>query len=86
MRPAHKAICVLLAGIALYDWLCADGETISEGVDALLEQHPLATELVALTLYLHVANKIPDDRADPIHWLFLAARWSRKHFGATRRG
>ncbi len=82
MRPAHKAICTLLAAIALYDAICIDGETISEGVDELLEQHPLLTEAVALVLYLHVANKIPDDRLDPLHWLFLAARWTRKHFGA----
>lgn len=86
MTPAGKAIAALLGGVALYDACCVEGETISEGVDRLLISHPITTELVMLALYLHVANKIPDDRADPIHWLFLAARWSRKHFGATRRG
>lgn len=81
MTPAGKAIAVLLGGVALWDALCDDGQTISEGCDRLLETHPIATELVMLALYLHCANRVPES-ADPIHWLFVAARWTRKHLGA----
>ena len=81
MTPAGKAIIALLGGVAVYDSLCPDGETISEGCDRLLETQPLLTELVMLSLYLHCSNRCPE-QFDPIHWLFLAARWTRKRFGA----
>lgn len=81
MRPGAKAICVLLAGVGLYDVLCDDGETISEVLDDLLVDHRIATEAVLLALYLHCSNRVPSE-LDALHWLFLAARWTRRRFGA----
>jgi len=81
VRPAAKAICVLLGGVVAYDVFCEDGETISEGLDELLVDHRVATETVLLLLYLHCSNRVPAE-LDALHWLFLAARWTRKRFGA----
>lgn len=86
MRPAAKAITALLGGVVAYNIACEDGETISECCDDILSKYPIVGNLVMLAIYLHVANKVPPP-LDPIHGLFLAARWTRQHLlGETRRG
>lgn len=83
MRPAAKAICALLGGVAAWDVLCEDGETISEGLDGLLADHRIATETILLALYLHCSNRVPNE-LDAVHWLFVAARWTRKQVTTGR--
>lgn len=51
-----------------HELLCADGHTLSEGVDKALEKHPVATTLAVGTVALHLLNVLPE-RLDPIHRL-----------------
>lgn len=64
------AIASVLGGVALYDFLCPKGDTISEGCDDLIGTKigRIAVPLVAYTLAAHVSNHIPE-QLDPIHWL-----------------
>lgn len=71
--PSKLAIAGLIGGVALYDIKCPRGETISEGVDRLLEKHKLATLGVIAVTALHLGNVLPD-RYDPIHNLFKAIK------------
>lgn len=73
LQPAHVAIIGLLVYVIGYDVCARDGETISDGFDRLLIRHRVATELVCLAFYLHVANHVPQ-KLDPLHWAFLGAR------------
>lgn len=67
--PSKLAIAGLIGGVALYDIKCPKGETISEGVDRLLEKHKLATLGTIAVTALHLGNVLPD-RYDPIHNMF----------------
>lgn len=67
------AIAGLIGGVALYDIKCPKGETISEGVDRLMEKHKLATLGVIAITAAHLGNILPD-RYDPIHNLFKAIK------------
>lgn len=78
MRPAHKALLALTAGVVAYNFAAEDGETISEGVDDLLASHPLLTRAVILSVAAHVANQLPAG-ADPLGLGFYALRALRRH-------
>lgn len=69
-KPSTVAWCGLAAGVAAYDILCPPGETMSEGVDRLLE-HPhkriAALGAIAITA-AHLANILPE-KIDPFHHL-----------------
>lgn len=69
-KPSTLAWCGLVAGVAAYDILCPQGETMSEGVDRALE-HPTkkiaALGAIAITA-AHLANLIPQ-QVDPFHHL-----------------
>ena len=41
LSSSSKAWIALGAGVAAYDVLCPKGETLSEGVDRLMEKHSL---------------------------------------------
>lgn len=77
MRPAHKALAAVTAAVVGYNIAAADGETISEGVDALLELHPVLTRATITLLALHLANAIAA-QADPLHLAFQLARRRRR--------
>ena len=69
-RPSTIAWGTLVGGVALYDILCPAEETMSEGVDRLLERpigRFLALGAIAITA-THLANVLPE-RIDPFHQL-----------------
>lgn len=62
------ALVALASAVIAYDLLCPKGQTISEGVDRLLEKYPVATRLAGAVIVGHLANIIPNpDKYDPIH-------------------
>lgn len=75
IRPSTAAWASIGAGVALYDWLCPQGEQLSERFDQWLERP--ATRAVALGITamtaLHLANMLPE-RLDPIHQLSRLGR------------
>lgn len=83
MRPSQRAWIAFGVGILAYDVLAKDEETLSEQVYRWDASHPILTYVVIEIVHRHLTQQLP---ADPIHWLFLAARWTRTRFGATRRG
>lgn len=68
LETREKAWLALAGGVILYDVLCPEGQTLSEGVDHFLEEHKLLTlGAIAITAG-HLANIIPQ-KIDPIHRL-----------------
>lgn len=69
-KPSTMAWCGVAAGVAAYDLLCPQGETMSEAVDRAME-HPVkriaALGAIAITS-LHLANLLPQ-QVDPFHQL-----------------
>ena len=71
LETREKAWLALAGGVILYDALCPEGQTLSEGVDHFLEKHPVMTlGAIAITAG-HLSNLIPE-KIDPIHHL---TRW-----------
>lgn len=69
-RPSTIAWGTVAAGIAAYDFMCPEGETMSERVDSWLENprtRILAIGAVAITAS-HLLNLLPE-RIDPFHRL-----------------
>lgn len=67
-RPSTLAWVGLATGVAAYDALCPQGETMSEAVDRALETRTgrvLALGAIAVTS-CHLANILPE-RYDPFH-------------------
>lgn len=68
--PSKLAIGALGVGIIGYDALCPKGETISEGLDRIIDRGKIEAALVrvsGLALFMHCANLFPDEKYDPIH-------------------
>lgn len=74
--PSKLAIAGLIGGVALYDIKCPKGETISEGVDRLIERHKLLTLGTIAVTAAHLANILPE-RVDPFHRLTLLKKLSK---------
>lgn len=68
MRTSDVAWLGLGAGIIAYEIACPKGETLSEGVDHYIENHPLLTFATIGMLSLHLANVLPPE-LDLIHQL-----------------
>lgn len=70
MKPATIAWLGVGAGIAAYEVLCPKGETLSEGVDRVMEHSPAARVAalgaIAVTA-AHLGNLIPQ-KYDPYHY------------------
>lgn len=69
-KPSTLAWGTLAAGVAAYDILCPQGETMSEAVDRALERPKAryaALGAIAITA-CHLANLIPE-QIDPFHQL-----------------
>ena len=62
------------AVVGAHELACADGHTLSEGVDSALEKHPVATTLAIGTVALHLLNVLPE-KFDPIH---QASEWLKR--------
>lgn len=77
ISPATKAWIGLAAGIATYEVLCPQGETLSEGVDRAIERNKF-TKIATLGAIgitaAHLANLLPK-KLDPYH---QALKW-REH-------
>lgn len=70
LAPATKAWVVMALGITAYELACPKGETLSEGVDRLMERSPVsrAATLGALAITsAHLGNLIPQ-KYDPFHY------------------
>lgn len=76
IRPSTAAWIALGIGVAAFDVLAPDGETLSEGVDRALEHSPtrrvLALGGIAVTA-AHLANLLPQ-KIDPFHH---ALKWKK---------
>lgn len=57
---AEKAIKYGSVAIAAYEIICPDTHTISEGVDRLIEKHPILTRAVIGYTALHLMNLLPE--------------------------
>ena len=68
--PSKAAIAAIVGGVALYDCLCPRGETISEGVDRLMETKlgKAAVYGIVTTTALHLMNAMPE-KYDWLHQL-----------------
>jgi hypothetical protein len=77
MRPAHRALLCATAAVVAYNVSAPEGETISEGVDELLETHPLLTRIAIMTVAHHLANELLP-HADPLGLGFVALRALRR--------
>lgn len=71
-RPSTLAWAGLVGGVALYDVLAPDGETLSEGFDRLMEtrQGKLAAIGAVAIVGAHLLNLLPQ-KYDPIHRAFF---------------
>ena len=72
MRASHKAWLGLAAGVTAYEIACPKGETLSEGLDELLEHKywRYAVGLAVGTTALHLLNILPT-QVDPLHRALL---------------
>lgn len=67
-KLANVAWATLIAGVAIYDWRCPEGATLSEACDRAIEKHPLLTVAAIGSVALHLLNVLPP-QVDPIHQL-----------------
>ena len=67
-RPSTRAWLALAAGVAAFDVLSPQGETMSERVDDWLLEHKALTYTAIGVTALHLANLLPP-RVDPFHRL-----------------
>lgn len=56
---AERAWAGLIGGIALYEAIAPKNHLLSEGVDRMIEKHPIATRAVIGYTALHLANALP---------------------------
>jgi hypothetical protein len=73
VRTSSKAWMALGVGVAAYDYLAPQGETMSEWVDSALERHPITTTLAVGAVALHLLNVLPP-QIDLIHQIARVAR------------
>lgn len=74
---AKQAWALLAAGILAYEFVCEDGELMSEGVDRALKTHPVSTRLAIAVVAFHLGNVLPA-RVDPLHLAFTGIRKVRR--------
>lgn len=77
LTSADRAWITLGVGVLGYDICCAEGQTLSEGADAMMLRHPWLVRGVAFVLAAHVCNLVKSDY-DPLHWGFVALRRIRR--------
>lgn len=67
---SKAAIMAVIGGVALLDWAAPRGETISEGVDRIMENKvgKVAVHLLVWTTALHLTNLMPE-KYDWLHYL-----------------
>lgn len=72
MRPSHKAWLVGGALATGYEILCPPGETLSEGLDELMEHKywRYAVGAVVGVTAAHLCNLLPES-VDPFHYALL---------------
>lgn len=72
LRPSTIAWLALGVGVAAYDYLAPQGETMSEAVDRAIERHPIATIAAVGAVALHLLNVFESyhiEQYDLIHQL-----------------
>jgi hypothetical protein len=73
MRPADRAWIALATGVLAYDVLAPPSQTLSDGADRYMMNHPWLTRTVAFALAAHVCNLVRPE-CDPIHLFFKVLR------------
>lgn len=68
VRPSTLAWGALAIGVIGYDLLSPKGETLSEGFDTFIENHPALAWGATALIATHLLNVIPES-IDPIHRL-----------------
>lgn len=63
---AGKAWLAVGAAVTAYEFLCDEGQTLSEGVDRAIEKHPILTLGAIAVTSAHLANVL-SPRVDPYH-------------------
>jgi hypothetical protein len=74
---ARRAWAVIATTVLLHDFLCKDGQTLSEGVDRAIEKHPVAVPLAIGVTALHLVNGFDQlglKSLDPFHHAVNLAR------------
>lgn len=71
---AEKAWGVLVAAIAVYEFIAPEDHLLSNAVDRWLEKHPVLTSYAVLSTALHLLNVMPQ-RVDP----FMVIGATRTH-------
>lgn len=56
---AERAWAGLIGAIAVYEALAPDNHLLSEGVDRMIDKHPIATRAVIGYTSLHLMNLLP---------------------------
>lgn len=67
---ARRVWMILLGSAAVHEFLCAEGELLSEGCDRGLERHPVLLYGFTAITVAHILNRLPV-KADPYQWAWL---------------
>lgn len=70
---ARNAWIALGIGVAVVDYIAPPNQTMSEGIDRALEQHPVLTTLAVGAVALHLLNVLPP-AIDPLHQIARVVR------------
>lgn len=60
MFEAKHAWLALGAGVVVWDVMCPESQTLSEGADRALERHPIFTTAAIGYTALHLLNLLPE--------------------------
>lgn len=72
---AERAWLGILGGVAIYEAIAPKNHLLSEGVDRMIEKHPVATRLAIGYVSAHLINVLPE-KFDLIHRLGSLGRGS----------
>jgi hypothetical protein len=70
---ARQAWALIAAGVLGYEFVCKDGQLLSECVDEWLVSKPILTRAAIAALALHLGNAVPE-RYDLVSLVFSAIR------------
>lgn len=74
MTLSDRGWTVLVAYVAVWDFTCPRGETLSGGCRRHAERHPVAVAVLLGFLYFHLLGRIPS-RMDPLSRLLDLKDW-----------
>lgn len=75
---ARRAWLGIAAAVTAYEFLCPEGELLSEGADRAIDKHPVLVPLAIGVVALHLANVLPA-HIDPLHQFMKVAKGHRRY-------